>query len=151
MASERWCISIEWIGELSVWMVGSKRVECVFFDKVLTQKKYIESEDEYEDTIISEINNILSSRLKLKRGLANAQHENPFMYGIPDIESLDGSQDSLDDFQKRCEKLILSSDPRLSEVKITDVTNDCSKQVIEMKIEAICSLNGKKIKFSTSC
>lgn len=115
--------------------MSNKKIDTPFFQKMVTMSKFI-SFPEYKNSIINEIRNILSSRIK-----GNDYKNSPFLYGIPDIESLDGSLDNLELFKKKSESLIIHNEPRISEIRILNAVMNNNTQLLELQMRCVCRLN----------
>jgi predicted component of type VI protein secretion system len=101
-------------------------MSCGFLSKFCADDSVGSSSGDLCKSVIDEIENILSSRLKAV-GNYNGSHlrsVNPFAYGIVDMQSLDYSRESIESFKKHCRDVILDLEPRLEDVVIHDVRPD---------------------------
>ncbi|MDR0744678.1 MAG: GPW/gp25 family protein [Holosporales bacterium] len=98
------------------------------FEKFNSKSVLFDSDQEFLSSILDEIDNIISTRLKLRyeRGLL----DNPFAYGIRDLQSIDISSESLENFKLHCQKAILASEPRITNIEIVDVKVNNENQAI---------------------
>lgn len=119
------------------------KIDAPFLSKFNRNSVYLDSDDEFYQSIIDEIGNILSSKLKI----IDKANESPFAYGIKDLQSIDNSIDSLDDFKIHCIKQILRYEPRIDEVFINECVINKMNQTLE--IELFCKIKGRNQNLST--
>lgn len=105
------------------------KIDRPFFEKFNSASAFFNSENDFYNSIVSEIANILASRLKMKDETLE-RGENPFLYGIRDFQSLDGSEKSLQKFMLLCQKMILKNEPRISDIEIDKITLNKEQQKI---------------------
>lgn len=120
-----------------------KKIDAPFLSKFNRNSVYFNSDEELYKSIIDEIGNILSSKLKI----LNKKEKSPFGYGIRDLQSIDNSIDCLNDFKINCIEKILYYEPRIEEVYINECIVNKMNQTIE--IELICKIKGKNKHLST--
>lgn len=120
-----------------------KRVDSPFLSKFNQDSIYLNSDEELYKSIIDEIGNILSSKLKI----TNRNEESPFAYGIRDLQSIDNSMDRLNDFKNHCIEKILRYEPRIEDLYINECSINKMNQTLE--IELICKIKGKDKHLST--
>jgi predicted component of type VI protein secretion system len=81
----------------------------------------------------------MSCRLRNYDGVGKS----PFCYGLMNLIS--ASHDELEIFKKKCCQAILSLEPRISDIEISEIAVDSEKQEIALDILCIVKLNGEKI------
>ncbi len=119
----------------------NSRLDRPFLDKFFKESTYFQDKREYIDSIIDEISNILSSRLRTVGGF----DDNPFNYGIRDLLSLDFSRDDLTTFKNQCRSIILRLEPRISDLEITSLKVNTEKQALNFEIVCVLKATGDKI------
>lgn len=112
-----------------------------FLEKIALGGTYCSNYESYADSIIEEIENILSCRLKGQGGIS----ENPFRYGIWDLLSQDLSKDELEIFRANCQNVIEELEPRVSNIEISDLNINHLKQAVEFVITCTLKVNNKNI------
>ena len=105
------------------------KIDKPFFEKFNSSSLFFKSKEEIYHSIVSEIGNILASRLKMKDEVLTLC-ENPFSYGVRDFQSIDGSEKALQQFMQLCRKMILKNEPRISNIEIEKVRMDKEQQKI---------------------
>ena len=132
----------------------SEKIDIPFLEKFNSQSVYFKSSNELYKSIIREIENILSSRLKLTDEYLEVNFKDvPFYYGTRDLESIEISREGLHNFKSHCKKMILACEPRLKDLEFTKIEVNKEKQNLILNI--VCYLkksNGKftsEIKIST--
>jgi predicted component of type VI protein secretion system len=116
-------------------------VDRAFLDKFKRGSTYCRDYGEYISSIVEEIRNIMSCRLRSYEGVS----ENPFCYGLKDIVSVSISHGGFEIFKKECRRSILSLEPRISDIEINEVSIDNEKQEMFIDVSCIIKLNGDKI------
>ena len=124
-------------------MTIDKRIDAPFLSKFNEGSIYLKTESELFNSIINEIGNILSTKLKMKY----TSGDSPFSYGISDLQSLENSEDSLNEFKIQCRKTILQFEPRISDIVISDCSFNGLNQCLEIEIS--CQLKSSEKIFST--
>ncbi|MDR1289324.1 MAG: GPW/gp25 family protein [Holosporales bacterium] len=99
-------------------------------DKFTETSIYFKSDRDFVQSIISEIENILSCRLDPTLPI----EESPFSYGTKDLESINTASEDLNAFGSLCRRAILHFEPRLDDLEITDVKIDRETQTISLEI-----------------
>lgn len=117
--------------------MNKKRIDAPFLSKFNRKSVYFDSEEEICNSIINEIGNILSSKLKI----TDKSEETPFSYGIRDLQSVDNSQDAIEEFKDHCIRQILRYEPRVEEVYINECNLNKMNQTLE--IELVCKIRGQ--------
>jgi predicted component of type VI protein secretion system len=108
-----------------------------FLSKFDSESVYITSNEDFLSSIVDEIGNILSSRLKLPQSYKDFDFGNvPFAYGIRDLQSLGYSRRDLEDFKVHCRDMILRLEPRLEYIEIQDINID--KEAQSISITLVC-------------
>jgi predicted component of type VI protein secretion system len=102
------------------------------------QSTYCDKYEEYVSSVIDEIENILSCRLKSKGS-------GSFNYGVFDLLSVGIESGSLEKFRLECQRIIKKLEPRISEVEITNVTPDNNNQTLELTMVCVLRETGRKI------
>ena len=77
--------------------------------------------------------------MKLK--ITDKSEETPFSYGIRDLQSVDNSQDAIEEFKDHCIRQILRYEPRVEEVYINECNLNKMNQTLE--IELVCKIRGQ--------
>ena len=126
--------------------ISKKRIDRPFFSKIRDKSTYFDSDEEFFQSIIEEIENILSSNLKLNDNYKNFT-DIPFAYGTRDLQSIDLSNEGISSFRNQCRNMILQLEPRLSDIEFSDITINKEKQSI--KIQIICYLKTTNKKFNS--
>ena len=111
-----------------------KRIDVPFLMKFISDKTFL-TPDELIASIVNEIGNILSAKLKQKFDDSN---KTPYGYGVPDLQSLDNSPESLGSFRESCRKAILSFEPRVSDATISECFIDYKKQILHIELHVVC-------------
>lgn len=124
-------------------MMIEKRVDAPFLSKFNRDSIYLKSENDLFNSIINEIGNILSTKLKTKA----ASEDSPFGYGVSDLQSLENSEDSLNEFKLQCRKAILRFEPRIDDVIISNCHFNKLNQCLELEIS--CQLKNSEKTFSS--
>lgn len=119
----------------------SKSIDRPFLDKLKYGSVYCKDYDEYISSIVNEIYNILSCRLKSSDKVT----QNPFCYGIKDLQSLDLSYNNLESFRIQCEKIIEHLEPRVDKVEISNINILKNTQSLEFSIKCIIKKTGSKL------
>ena len=112
-----------------------KRIDAPFLTKFVNNKTFL-THDELIASIVNEIGNILSTKLKQK---FDDSTKTPYGYGVPDLQSLDSSAESLGGFKEKCCKAILAYEPRVSDVTISDCFIDYKTQMLHMQLTVFCT------------
>ncbi len=120
-----------------------ERTDAPFLSKFNRDSVYLSSENELCESIINEIGNILSSKLKT----FDKNEKSPFSYGIRDLQSIDNSVDALDEFKIHCMEQILRYEPRIEDLYISECNINKMNQTLE--IELFCKIKGKNQNLST--
>ena len=119
-----------------------KPIDRPFLSKFTKKSIYFTSKEEFYQSILLEIKNILESRLKLTDDyLKLHQNDIPFSYGTRDLQSLTISTNGLEKFKLHCKNTILQLEPRLQEIDITKIWVDEKNQSLNLKI--ICYLKNE--------
>ncbi|MDR1390869.1 MAG: GPW/gp25 family protein [Holosporales bacterium] len=121
-------------------MAIDKKAEASFLSKFNRKSVYLDSENEFFESIVEEIGNILSTKLKK----LDDREESPFSYGIRDLQSLEISKNSIDEFKIHCCNMILKFEPRISDISVNNYHFDNKSQLLAM--EFVC----QTVKFSNS-
>ena len=120
-----------------------KRIDAPFLSKFNRDSIYMNPDSELYESIINEIGNILSSKLKT----IDRNEDSPFSYGIRDLQSIDNSEDSLSDFKIHCAKQILRYEPRIEDIYINECSINKMQQTLE--IELVCKIKGRNKDLNT--
>lgn len=108
-----------------------------FFDK-FNNTTYFKNVNELGKSIISEIYNILSTRLKSSINLNNfnGTKNNPFDYGILDVLAMDNNNniDKIEQLSNNISKCIMLYEPRIKNCHIENLTINNQKQTISFDI-----------------
>lgn len=112
-----------------------------FLEKMTTAQTYYRDYDSYISSVVDEIGNVLSCRLKEGSGVS----ENPFGYGIKDLLSQGISKDGLDMFRISCQRIIKELDPRILDIEITDLKINNTTQSLYLGITCILKPDNRKI------
>jgi predicted component of type VI protein secretion system len=99
---------------------------------------YCKNYEEYVSSIIDEIENILSCRLKNKEN-------GPFDYGAPDLLSVGVESNNLEKFKLECQMMIKKLEPRISDIEITNVVPNNNNQTLELTMICVLKETGQKI------
>ncbi len=121
----------------------NKRTDAPFLSKFNRNSIYLNSENELCESIINEIGNILSSKLKT----IDKNEKLPFSYGIRDLQSIDNSVESINEFKIHCMEQILRYEPRIEDLYINECVINKMNQTLE--IELFCKIKGKNQNLST--
>ncbi|MBQ9440857.1 MAG: GPW/gp25 family protein [Alphaproteobacteria bacterium] len=107
------------------------RVDRSFLDK-FHSSTYIQNKKEFGESIIAEVYNILSTRIKshINMDKFKGTNENPFDYGILDLQSFDNVE-QLSENIKQC---IIFHEPRIKECYIENININPKQQSIEFNI-----------------
>lgn len=107
------------------------KVDRSFFDK-FNNSTYINSIKELGESIIAEVYNILSTRLKSHINFKkfNGTKENPFNYGIIDLQSFD----NIEQLSENIRQCILLYEPRIKNCYIENMIIDNYKQSINFNV-----------------
>ncbi len=120
-----------------------KRIDAPFLTKFNRRSPFLKSEKELYASIIEEIGNILSSKLKI----SEISYDSPYSYGVRDLQSIENSEESMLIYKENCRNAILRFEPRVSDVIITVLHFNNSSQTLEM--ELTCNIKGTQESFST--
>lgn len=118
-----------------------KRFDRSFLEKISVGETYHGDYESYKMSVINEIGNILSCRLKSEGGIS----ENPFSYGIKDLLSQDISKDDLDIFRINCQRIVKELEPRILDIEFTDLKVNARRQVLELAMKCVLKLGNQKI------
>lgn len=110
-------------------MAIDKRIDVPFLNKFNKKSPYLKSEDELYASIAEEIGNILSTKLKIK----DVSIDSPFGYGVRDLQSLEKSNEAVEQFKQQCCDAILRFEPRISEIEIIECKFNDVAQVLELE------------------
>ena len=107
------------------------KVDRSFFDK-FNNSTYINNIKELGESIIAEIYNILSTRLKshINSSTFKGTKENPFDYGIIDLQSFN----NIEQLSENIKQCIMLYEPRIKDCHIENVNIDQQKQSITFNI-----------------
>ncbi|MDR2074932.1 MAG: hypothetical protein LBP31_01795 [Holosporales bacterium] len=119
-------------------MTSLKKLDRPFLDKIVVRSTYFSNYEEYVSSIIDEIGNILSCRLKNKENSS-------FNYGISDILSVGSDNDNLEKFKLECQNIVKKLEPRISDIEITDIDSNNKTQTMELTMVCILKETGQKI------
>lgn len=110
---------------------STMKIDRSFFDK-FNNNTYIKNIKELGESIIAEIYNILSTRLKLNINLKNFNRikKNPFDYGIIDLQSFK----NIEQLSENIKQCILLNEPRIKECIIKNVSINTYNQTINFDI-----------------
>ena len=110
---------------------NTMKIDRSFFDK-FNNNTYIKNIKELGESIIAEIYNILSTRLKLNINLKNFNRikKNPFDYGIMDLQSFK----NIEQLSENIKQCILLNEPRIKECIIENVSINTYNQTINFDI-----------------
>jgi predicted component of type VI protein secretion system len=120
------------------------KIDRPFLEKFTERSIYLTSYDELCKSVINEIGNILSSKLKLNDENSKS-FKIPFLYGVRDLQSIGISDDNIENFKRHCEKIILELEPRLSRIEFDKV--NVNKEEQSLKVEITCHLKYRNKKF----
>ncbi|MBR1479470.1 MAG: GPW/gp25 family protein [Alphaproteobacteria bacterium] len=109
-------------------MTIERRIDIPFLDKFNSDTSFFRSESELVASIVNEIGNILSTRLRERDAVP------PFDYGIRDLQSLEGSGEFVERFKAHCRAAILRFEPRVSDILVEDCRFNQQTQHLEMDI-----------------
>jgi predicted component of type VI protein secretion system len=109
-----------------------------FLDKIAKGSTYCSGHEEYVSSIVGEIENVLSCRLKDK-------DNGPFSYGVSDILSIGRQSDGLEKFGLECQEIIKKLEPRISDIEITSIVPNNNNQTLELTMTCILKKTGQKI------
>ncbi len=112
-----------------------------FLEKMTVGQTYHIDYDSYISSVVDEMGNILSCRLRGNAGVS----KNPFGYGIKDWLSQEISKDGLDMFRISCQRIIKELDSRISDIEITDIKINNKKQSLQLEVMCILRPNNRKI------
>ncbi|MBR1944096.1 MAG: GPW/gp25 family protein [Alphaproteobacteria bacterium] len=108
-----------------------------FFDK-FNNSTYLKDVNEFGKSIISEIYNILSTRLRLPINIKDFKgtKNNPFNYGILDLLAFDNinKMDKLEQLSDNIKQCIMLHEPRIKDCHIENLTINNQKQNISFNI-----------------
>ena len=108
-----------------------------FFDK-FNNSTYYKNVNELGKSIISEIYNILSTRLKSVINIKKFEgtKSNPFNYGILDLLAFDNinEMDKIEQVSNNIRKCIMINEPRIKDCHIENLTINNQKQSISFDI-----------------
>ena len=107
------------------------KIDRSFFDK-FNNSTYISNVKELGESIIAEIYNILSTRLKSHINSINFKgtQYNPFDYGILDLQSFN----NIEELSENIKQCIILHEPRIKECYIENINIDKQKQLITFNI-----------------
>ncbi len=107
------------------------KVDRSFFDK-FNNSTYISNINELGTSIITEIHNILSTRLKshINLNTFKSTEKSPFDYGIVDLQSF-ANLNQLSEHIKQC---VLLNEPRIKDCHIENININNNKQSINFDI-----------------
>lgn len=129
--------------------IAKTKIDRPFLSKFNNNSVYFNSQDEFYKSIVKEIYYILESNLKLSDEYLKLNTCNlPFSYGTRDLQSIETSTEGLINFKIHCKESILKSEPRLSDIEITDISIDKEKQALTLKI-LCCLKNNNNETFET--
>jgi predicted component of type VI protein secretion system len=129
--------------------MAKNNIYAPFLSKFSRESVYIQSDDELYQSIIEEIENILSSRLKIPDDYTTLLSENtPFSYGVRDIQSIGGSNEEFEKLKTHYRDTILRFEPRLLDIEIGKMQIHRDTQTL--KIEMTCVVKNSNKKFTTS-
>ncbi len=111
------------------------RIDAPFLTKFNRKSPYLKP-NELIDSITDEIGNILASKTALS----------PFLYGVPDLQSLDNSPESLNTFAEHCRKAVLRFEPRVRDVEISNCHINTNTQSLELEISCFVPTLNQKLK-----
>ena len=120
-----------------------KRIDAPFLTKFNRKSAFIKSEDELYISIMEEIGNILSTKLKTRE----ISYDSPYSYGVRDLQSIENSEESKNIFKDNCREAILRFEPRVSDVEIIELRFNNISQTLE--IELSCQVPLTRGTFST--
>lgn len=124
------------------------RIDRPFFEKLKNKSVYFNDDDEYYRSIIMEIGNIFSSRLKYKDSFLDEimdkkSRDIPFLYGIRDFQSLNNFD--TEKFKIQAREIIIRLEPRIIDFEIISLNFNYQLQRLEMNIRCTIKQNNKKI------
>ncbi|MDR0630585.1 MAG: GPW/gp25 family protein [Holosporales bacterium] len=130
-------------------MTDKIKLDHSFLSKFNNNQIYINSTDELYKSIMKEIENILSSRLKLSNSYKTdyPKMNSPFSYGVRDLQSIESSQETFEDFKIHCQNTILAFEPRLKNITISDIK--INKDILMLFIKITIFLKDTKRVFTT--
>ncbi|MDR1034501.1 MAG: hypothetical protein LBL32_01000 [Holosporales bacterium] len=106
------------------------RIDRPLLEKFTERSVYFNSKSDFIRSVVSEIGNILSSRL----GFTSLIKDSPFSYGTKDLPSVNISSEDLETFGATCREAILYYESRLKAVEINDIRVDRDAQIIFLDI-----------------
>ena len=109
-------------------MTIERRIDIPFLDKFNSKTPFFRSESELFASVVDEIGNILSTRLRARE----LDGTSPFGYGVRDLQSLEGTGEFVERFKAHCREAILRFEPRVSDVFIEDCRFNKITQHLEM-------------------
>lgn len=121
------------------------RFDRSLFEKIADRQTYYKSYEEYKNSVIYELENILSCRL---RDSYRDLKESPYAYGIRDFLSQEISTANLELFKKEIQMIIKALDPRIFNIEIIEIKVNFEKQALEFSID--CVLKGGKFQHRVS-
>lgn len=124
-------------------MTIDRRVDTPFLTKFNRDSPYLKSEDDLFASIMEEIGNILSTKLKT----FEISYNSPYSYGVRDLQSLENSKESLDTFEENCRRAILRFEPRVSDVTVIKSHINNNLQTLELELSCYVPLANRA--FST--
>ncbi|MDR3224049.1 MAG: hypothetical protein LBT03_00455 [Holosporales bacterium] len=129
--------------------MSKHKINAPFLSKFNRPFQYFSGHSELCKSIIDEIGNILSTKLKLPGDYrSNVFMDVPFSYGVRDIQSVGISLEDLESFKEHCRLQILAFESRISDLEIEDISFNKEKQNIKMTIN--CKLKNSEQRFTTN-
>ena len=110
-------------------MAIDRRIDVPFLNKFNRKSPYIKSESELYASIVEEIGNILSTKLKTRE----VSTDSPFAYGVRDLQSLEKSDEAINQFKQQCRDTILRFEPRVSDIDILECRFNDLAQTLELE------------------
>ncbi|MDR3030975.1 MAG: GPW/gp25 family protein [Holosporales bacterium] len=104
-----------------------------FFEKFNSQSVFFNSDKDFYNSIVSEITSILSSRLKWKDEYLKFSC-NPYSYGIKDFQFIETSPEFVEEFKLHLKEMILTNEPRISNIEINDIRIKKEPQTLALDI-----------------
>jgi predicted component of type VI protein secretion system len=124
------------------------KIDAPFLSKFNRQSIYITSETELYQSIIEEIGNILSSKLRVIGDYRNPKvKDSPFCYGVRDLQSIGTSSEEMEEFKLHCRTMILNFEPRIQDIEITKIF--LNRETQNLRLDVTCFLKNGNRKFST--
>jgi predicted component of type VI protein secretion system len=122
------------------------RIDSPFLSKFKNSTPlYIKSEEELAQSIMEEIGNILSTKLKLPGKFQDIKdRDSPYAYGVRDLQSVGISPEELDTFKNHCKVAILSYECRLIDIEINNISFDKDRQILMLNIQCTPKQTEKK-------